>query len=302
MNGTHLAEPSPASDVPDALRVLYDAQQPDQQPGLVAALEAANAESGADFRGLFIGRNERGDIANAGWLQLLPGKTGVLWPPRPDRHAARAILQSASDFARNAGLSLAQTLTDPRDIERRQLLADTGFAHLVDLDYLGAPADVFPRKLPASSLLFEPAGDEARDRMASAVNETYVESLDCPKLSGIRSTDDVLEGYKHQGDYDPKLWFTVSSEGRDVGVLILAKHPSSVVELVYMGVVPSARGNGWGDDVVRFAQWCSRENQAERLVLAVDASNEPALRMYTRAGFQRFQSKSVHAVLNPSAA
>ncbi|MEM9352820.1 MAG: GNAT family N-acetyltransferase [Planctomycetota bacterium] len=281
--------------------MLYDAQPPDQQPGLVAALETVNAEAAPDFRGLWIGRDDRDGIANAGWLQMLPGRTGVLWPPRPDRHAARSILESTSSQAREAGLSLAQTLVDPRDAQRRQLLAETGFPHLVDLDYLGAPADTFPREQPATPLRFQTVGEEARDRMTSAVDETYIDSLDCPKLSGVRSTGDVLEGYKHQGEHDPDLWFTASADGEDVGVLILARHPSPVIELVYMGVVPSARGNGWGHDIVRFAQWRSRENHAERLVLAVDASNEPALRMYTRAGFQRFQSKSVHAVLIPNA-
>jgi ribosomal protein S18 acetylase RimI-like enzyme len=83
-------------------------------------------------------------------------------------------------------------------------------------------------------------------------------------------------------------------EGRDVGVLLLADHPrAGHWELMYMGLVPEARGHGWGRHIARHAQWLARCAAVERIVLAVDAANRPALAMYERAGFAEWDRRSV---------
>jgi ribosomal protein S18 acetylase RimI-like enzyme len=75
----------------------------------------------------------------------------------------------------------------------------------------------------------------------------------------------------------------------------LADHPQEENwELVYMGLVPSARGNGWGREVVRHAQWLTRQAGRPRLVLAVDAANHPAVAMYTCAGFRAWGRRRVY--------
>ncbi len=72
---------------------------------------------------------------------------------------------------------------------------------------------------------------------------------------------------------------------RDIGCLLLADHPeSNQWELVYMGLVPEARGRGWGAKIARHAQWEAQRAGRERLVLAVDAANRPAVAMYQQAG------------------
>jgi GNAT superfamily N-acetyltransferase len=87
---------------------------------------------------------------------------------------------------------------------------------------------------------------------------------------------------------------------QDVGCLILADHPRyENMELVYMGVVPEGRGQGWGIEVVRHAQRLARRAGRQRLVLAVDASNQPAIRMYASAGFQAWDQRRVYYRLHP---
>jgi hypothetical protein len=91
----------------------------------------------------------------------------------------------------------------------------------------------------------------------------------------------------------------------------LAEYPQERnCELVYMGIVPEARGFAHGVEIVRFAQWITgklhqRENDfkqksaqnakhtAMRMVLAVDAANSPAIATYASAGFQTWDRRGV---------
>jgi len=127
---------------------------------------------------------------------------------------------------------------------------------------------------------------------------TYEESQDCPQLNGVRNSIDVLEGYREQGVFAPERWFFVQREDHDVGALILTDHPEGGNwELVYMGLVPEARGNGLGRQILDFAMWQAGLGGAERLVLAVDEANQYAREMYERAGFVAWDYRTVYARL-----
>ena len=60
-----------------------------------------------------------------------------------------------------------------------------------------------------------------------------------------------------------------------------------------MGVAPEARGQGIGLEITRQAQWLAAREHAERLVLAVDAANQPAIDVYAAAGFTGWDRRSV---------
>ena len=111
-------------------------------------------------------------------------------------------------------------------------------------------------------------------------------SLDCPHIEPARGIDDVLAGYRATGVFDPARWLIVGHQGNDVGCVLLADHPQlDQWELIYMGVVPEARGRRFGLGIARHAQWLARQAGRERLTLAVDAANSPALDVYAAAGF-----------------
>ncbi len=175
------------------------------------------------------------------------------------------------------------------------LLRDAGFQPMATLLYLLCPQSEMPAERPAGPLEFEPFDPDQQDRLAQLVEATYADTLDCPMLNGLRSMDDTLTGYQSTGVFDPQRWLLVRHEGRDVGCLLLADHPPhDNWELVYMGLVPSARGNRWGQAVVRQAQWLTRQAGRQRLVLAVDAANHPAVAMYTAVGFRTFGRRRVY--------
>jgi hypothetical protein len=105
---------------------------------------------------------------------------------------------------------------------------------------------------------------------------------------------DVLDGYRKIGTFDANRWLIVRHADSDVGCLLLTDHEDAGQwELIYMGLVPETRGKGWGLEVTRHAQWMCREAGRKRLVLAVDASNGPALEQYASAGFMSWDRRSV---------
>jgi ribosomal protein S18 acetylase RimI-like enzyme len=127
--------------------------------------------------------------------------------------------------------------------------------------------------------------------MARVVERTYTGSLDCRAIDGVRRVEDVLTGYQGTGKFDPDLWLLARHEGADVGCLLLA--PGAAWELVYLGVVPEARSRGFGTSMVRHAQWLAKQAGCERMTLAVDAANEPAIRVYSAAGFTAWERMCV---------
>jgi ribosomal protein S18 acetylase RimI-like enzyme len=85
-----------------------------------------------------------------------------------------------------------------------------------------------------------------------------------------------------------------SRRREDVGCIIITADANAAQwELTYLGVVPEARGQGLGAQLVRRAQWMTNRADRERLVVAVDAQNTPALRVYDKCGFIEWNRQSV---------
>ncbi|MCM2371182.1 GNAT family N-acetyltransferase [Aporhodopirellula aestuarii] len=150
------------------------------------------------------------------------------------------------------------------------------------------------------------------------VQRTYVDSLDCPPLERFRTVSEIITGYRIVDAYAPDLWYTVrldhpgqASTGADdgerqteenvesiIGCVILARHsgsssrnneqtnPASVIELVYMGIAPEYRGRGSGQQIMQMIEDVCQQQNAERLILAVDRNNHPAIAAYRGIGMQ----------------
>ena len=104
--------------------------------------------------------------------------------------------------------------------------------------------------------------------------------------------EDVIAGHKASGDFDPALWTLLLENGEPRGVLLLSPMRSAdTLELVYLGLVPAARGRGLADLMVRQALSETARYGLTRLSLAVDEGNIPALRLYYRHGLKRVTSK-----------
>ena len=191
-------------------------------------------------------------------------------------------------------LRMVQALLSTDAGQDAELLRAAGFRHLSDLLYLVCLDKEFPAEPSASGLEFLALTDQSEPRFAALVEATYEGTLDCPAVNGLRSIEDVLLGYRATGTYDPRAWLFVRSRGENIGCLIVTDYPHlGTRELIYMGLVPAARRQGHGGAIVRHALWQAATARRQRLVLAVDAANTPALRMYAAAGFQAWDKKSV---------
>jgi mycothiol synthase len=195
----------------------------------------------------------------------------------------------------DSGMVLAQVLLESVSAAEENLLRQGGFDYLADLFYLVCPKSGYPGNAPIAPLRFDPEYSSDPARFARVVESTYHGTKDCPRLNDLRRIEDVLEGYQASGVFDPGRWFLVKHAEEDVGCLLLADHPAyDNLELVYMGIVPSARGRGWGKEIARFAEWQARLMGRARLILAVDASNRPAVQIYLAAGFQPWDRRRVY--------
>lgn len=303
---------------PRALRQLHDGLSADQQAGLVLALDRTGVSDGVAWDGLLIapseGSVEDGELHGVLWVQQVAGNTAVLWPPPPDAGAVEPLFRAAAEFADARRIPLTQLLVTEHDGYDAALLTRCGFERLVELIYLfgesppvshhqtiaeiGDDGANRGNEIEFEGLHFVPHAGGEPGRLAAIIEQSYIGTCDCPGLEGVRPMDEVLEGYRSQGTYVPQHWYLVRDAAGDAAVLMLAYHRDAAnSELVYMGVTPRARGRRLGEQIARFALHAAAEMGAERLVLAVDAANEPALEIYRRVGFVQWDRRLVYARL-----
>jgi mycothiol synthase len=102
----------------------------------------------------------------------------------------------------------------------------------------------------------------------------------------LRATEDVLAGHRATGEFDPQGWYVAISDGAPIAVLLTAPVlEGRALEIVYVGVSPSARGQGVGHRMMQVAHARARKLGLSHVTLALDATNEPARRLYERWGY-----------------
>jgi RimJ/RimL family protein N-acetyltransferase len=275
-----------------ASRLPQEAQR-QQRLALRAAL-AADSRQAAGMLGYFRGES----LTAACWLQEQQGRVANLWPPvfsnETDLEVATALINRAIETARAAGAVMVQSLLATDAGAEAEWLKTAGFQHIADLLYLVSAAGFFPSSLPQSDLDFSPLPHDAASRLERLIERTYDGTRDCPAMNGVRAIGDVVKGYQGVGRFRPDLWLIARLENHEVGCALIADHsPESAWELLYMGIVPEARGIHLGLELTRYVQWLAASEKVKRLVLAVDAANEPAIAMYAAAGFAAWDRRSV---------
>ena len=125
---------------------------------------------------------------------------------------------------RNLGEMVQVFLSAPA-AETVRVLKHVGFRHIADLRYMTAESSRFPLAAPPGELDYVPYHGTQRGRLLELVARTYEGTLDCRELDGVRDLDHVINGYQGTGVFRPENWLFVRSDGRDVGVLLLADHP-----------------------------------------------------------------------------
>ncbi|MGY8771614.1 MAG: GNAT family N-acetyltransferase [Pirellulales bacterium] len=278
-----------------ALYLVLGASSSSASAGQIASMMAAQRQGKIDFTGL-LGAFRGQKIVGAAWANVQAGKVSSLWPAEilesEPEETATQLHQAALDFLSQQDLSLVQALVNPDKQTAFTRLEQTGLNYITDLCFMLALAESFPEQLPESCLQFTPYSETDEAAFAQLVAATYSGSADCPELDGKRNINDTLTGYQASGQFDPNLWYAVSDATRQVGCLLLAPYPESQqTELVYCGILPEARGQQYGKQMVHFAQYQTKLQGHDRLVLAVDQRNTPAINIYDDCGFVTFETK-----------
>lgn len=95
------------------------------------------------------------------------------------------------------------------------------------------------------------------------------------------------------GEFNPDLWFLLEKDDQPQGILLLSQMRSgTMIELVYMGVSVESRQKGFGSLLLSKAFEAAKRVRATKIVLAVDARNDSARRLYAKFGFQEWTRRS----------
>jgi ribosomal protein S18 acetylase RimI-like enzyme len=304
-----VCRPARAEEVDAALRLLLAGPGGLANEEQVLEFLAFTNQRAVDVRSVWVAiRTLAGSNVNRVEWALLPvvspGRTMLLLTPNqllrqqtPESSVRALCDEVCAQYARQ-GVQLAQLLLDPNEREVRDVYAASGFHQLAELVYLSRAVK---RPLSQDELLlppgfdlirYDPASLKIHDHFARTITASYDGSLDCPGLNGMRDIVDVLEGHKAAGEFDPKRWRLLLEYGQPRAVLLTNRSlHADALELVYLGLVPEARGRGLGDWMVKLALACASEAGCAELTLAVDSRNAPALKLYFRHGMQRVATR-----------
>ncbi|WP_218934200.1 GNAT family N-acetyltransferase [Rosistilla ulvae] len=233
----------------------------------------------------------------------LPGGTGVLvglriateeqdeLTPEAAAEVAAPLFQALTAYLHALDVRFIQSTCDTQS-PPAELMA-VGFQHLADLQYLSVEASALNAQV-SPELTFVDATELSEEQIVELVEQTYIDTRDCPSMNQYRIASETLASYRAMPQHDPTAWRIAQHKGEAIGcVLTLPFVDSNALELTYMGVVPSARGNRWGASLVSEAGRIAQQRGLQTVNLGVDQKNDPAQQIYERFGFTSFFGESV---------
>jgi len=261
-----------------------------------AAPASADALPPADPRCLVVAARGSTYLGLCGFIPSA-GHCASLLPPRLadwEISLAARLIRAAARLAHSAtGALLIQSLLDPDGPACvPAAYAQAGFEPLAVLRYLRRPVSPGDRHLPLDHALEWKSYGRLRHReFARTIEATYVGSLDCPRLAGLRPVADAIATHRGTGLFTPDTWHLARQDGRPVGVALVNPFQGRG-ELVYLGVVAAERGRGIGRALLTRAIRDTAEQGLPRMGLAADVANTPALHLYEGMGFKEVRSRA----------
>ncbi len=272
--------------------------EPRQASRICQITESFLQRCGGKVGGLHVAEAE-GRIVSACAVLDLPGGVGLLMlpPAAPEQcpEGLAELLALASQSARQRGRRFVQVMLEPAMAGQVEpALLHAGFSRLATLQYMHRNAYDPVAVRPVEGVNWLTLADTDEATFAAVILRTYIESRDCPALTGVRSMRDVMASHRGAGVFDPLGWYLLEYRQERVGVLITARTPvSGNLDVVYVGLVPEARGKGLGRLCMHRAIQRARDLALSGVTLAVDASNQPACRLYAGMGFSVYSRKDV---------
>jgi ribosomal protein S18 acetylase RimI-like enzyme len=231
-----------------------------------------------------------------------------------DSLARLAVLQIAEqiqlDFIaqQSVGVEAVQLVAESQNTAQLAILQLAGFEHLATLyqmgcnlreldstttspDYMTLKTSIETTSTTSQGLHFALVHPTQVDvaRLTRLVSETFIDTLDCPRMSDIRSDDATVESYLDGATADrtaePLPWIVAVENSKWVGCVLLNRTHPGIAELAYVGVIPSARHRGLGRRLVQLGCRMAIDHGIEQTWLAVDANNAAAMRLYRKPRF-----------------
>jgi ribosomal protein S18 acetylase RimI-like enzyme len=231
-------------------------------------------------------------------MPLQSGPTAVCWqlsgsPPASVLPAAIDTLQFLRKQHQSAGVRMIQATVDVSDTSSKDLCIAAGLSELATLHYLERRVRVAPPMPMPPGFSFHSYRPETHALFLAALDDSYIETADCPQLAGIRKTEDVLESHKSAGmRFDPDTWNVLTYDNQVAGLLLC--HESlrqDCFEVGYLGLAKQFRRRGLGRLLLAAAMQAAHRRRRPVLALAVDATNQAATKLYFRAGMKRMQTR-----------
>lgn len=292
-------EPARPEEMAAAFRLLFHhLDEADRETRVANALKMFRNKE-LSPAGALAARAE-GHLQGALFCQSVAGASGLLWPPQtqPDniREIEDQLIDHACRILADQGAKLVQSLLTQEDSFLADSLERNGFTNITQLWFMRHDLEI-PSELlhDPDQLEYQPYASCDKIQFHQTLLRTYESTQDCPEVNGVREIEEVIAGHKSQGRHDPETWWLAWQRSRPIGVLLLGEMPDlKSWELLYLGVAPEARSQGFGRELARKALWEARALEAPQLTLSVDARNQPALNLYKDVGFEAYDHREVY--------
>jgi ribosomal protein S18 acetylase RimI-like enzyme len=276
-----------------ALRVLFGRRNSPERDRRIEHCRNAIASGNHDPTGLFVTQDATGRITGAAMAQAMPGALGVMCAPHGESPQIEDTLtKAACDWLRGRGVKLCQAFATTDEMPDMARLKRAGFRHTTQLIFMRHEVDPHQdRRAPGDWLdgvMYHP---DFRSHFATTLLATHEKTLDCPELNGVRTAEEIVDGFTLPEKVSSWL-FLARVDGKAVG-LWQAEPGEGILTLMYLGVVPAARGHGIGAALLRDVLNDAAGGNFPAVELSVDARNEPALRLYRRNRFAETDRREV---------
>jgi ribosomal protein S18 acetylase RimI-like enzyme len=251
--------------------------------------------SDSDTSGLFVARSGDGKLQAAALVQTLPGALGVAWAPRGDSaEAIGAVTAAACEWLHFRGVKVCQAFASAEEVPDMIGLERHGFRHTTQLVFMLHEVDrAEDRTQSRNRAEGEYYRAAIREEFVTTLLATHTDTLDCPELNGSRTNDELVAGFELPGVAPVSArHFLAKVEDTPIGVLV-TNPGDGALELTYLGVVPSARRRGYGNQLVRRVLFDAVAMDFSTVTLSVDARNAPAMKLYARHGFVEYDRREV---------
>jgi GNAT superfamily N-acetyltransferase len=297
MGGSVEIVPVGAEDVRRALRVVAAGEGADIASEMrVEAMEAtARAAAGPVIAWWAL---SSGRAAAAAAVLPGPGGTGMIFFTQPEVRGVRrewlvAAVAGAARQALAGDLAFVQSLAAPWRKAPMEVLAAAGFERLAELVYLRREVTRGDGRGEDAGVGWTHVGECGEAELARLLLLTYEDSIDCPRLYGLRTIEQTIAGHKGLGPHHSEWWWIATVQGRPAGCILLCESAASsgCIEVAYMGVAAEFRRRGLGRRMLRRAAAMACRQGREALTVAVDAANTGAATLYADEGYREIDRR-----------